>query len=77
MNTEDKLMLKVDRLLSHDALNQRNILNNWERQFLTSVLAIYRRINKYSLVGLSPKQKNATYNILKNINFILIKSEIF
>ncbi|EOT6067373.1 hypothetical protein ACK6FS_005122, partial [Escherichia coli] len=63
MNTEDKLMLKVDRLLSHDALNQRNILNNLERQFLTSVLAIYRRINKYSLVGLSPKQKNATYNI--------------
>ncbi|EHB7793910.1 hypothetical protein ACPSMW_005176, partial [Escherichia coli] len=63
MNTEDKLMLKVDRLLSHDALNQSNILNNWERQFLTSVLAIYRRINKYSLVGLSPKQKNATYNI--------------
>ncbi|XSV24920.1 hypothetical protein ACNFXS_24155 (plasmid) [Escherichia coli] len=58
MNTEDKLMLKVDRLLSHDALNQRNILNNWERQFLTSVLA-----------GLSPKQKNATYNILKKYKF--------
>lgn len=69
MNTEDKLMLKVDRLLSHDALNQSNILNNWERQFLTSVLAIYRRINKYSLVGLSPKQKNATYNILKKYKF--------
>ena len=69
MNTEDKLMLKVDRLLSHDALNQRNILNNWERQFLTRVLAIYRRINKYSLVGLSPKQKNATYNILKKYKF--------
>lgn len=62
-------MLKVDRLLSHDALNHHDILNDWERKFLSSVFGIYRKINKYSLVGLSPKQKNAAYNILKKYNF--------
>ncbi|EHH7742659.1 hypothetical protein G8B09_24705 [Escherichia coli] len=69
MNSEDKLIIKVDRLITHDSLNQQNILSDWERKFLLSILGIHRKINKYSLFGLSPKQKNATFDILKKHQF--------
>ncbi len=69
MNSEDKMIIKVDRLITHDSLNQQNILSDWERKFLLSILGIHRKINKYSLFGLSPKQKNVIFDILKKHQF--------
>lgn len=69
MNSEDKMIIKVNRLITHDSLNQQNILSGWERRFLLSILGIHRKINEHSLFGLSPKQKKATFNILKKHQF--------
>jgi len=71
MNSEDKLFIKVDRIMLHDALKKNTVLTAWERGFLSDVSRLYRQSsnNKYSMKGLSPKQKNAAFMILKKHGF--------
>lgn len=67
MSPEEKLVMKIDRLLQQDFVAESQKLTTWERSFLSDISRIYRSFSRsqYSTKGLSPKQKNAAFNILK------------
>lgn len=67
MSPEEKLVVKIDRCLQQDFITGSQKLTAWERNFLSDISRIYRSFSRsqYSNKGLSPKQKNAAFSILK------------
>lgn len=66
MNSEEKLFLKVDNVLSsNEKISQ---LSSWELDFLRSVNSIFRRANPRQTKGVSPKQKSIIFKILQSHN---------